>query len=217
MRWRQKEEIAGTVGLTSPPTLKPARPPPGRSTPARAADTQDGTPQAAGRRTGHEIQTVLPPSRGPAARKQTGPARPDSRSDRAFRWRQRLQIKAAPLRPARVLTISRGLSFECRGSGGSRVASVRGAGWRARALRAGASRRADRGPLRHRRRSRPGAVPSSEAFLPRLRDLLARVGATDRLVLRCVETIEDGSSADPASVLTVVTSSPARTSAPTTA
>lgn len=33
--------------------------------------------------------------------------------------------------------------------------------------------------------------PSSEAFLPRLRDLLARVGATDRLELRRVETIED--------------------------
>lgn len=33
--------------------------------------------------------------------------------------------------------------------------------------------------------------PGAEAFLPRLRDLLARVGAAERLVLRCVETIED--------------------------
>jgi hypothetical protein len=33
--------------------------------------------------------------------------------------------------------------------------------------------------------------PSTDAFLPRLRDLLARVGATDRLELRRVETILD--------------------------
>ena len=46
--------------------------------------------------------------------------------------------------------ISRRVSFECRGSEGSRVASVCAGGWRARALRAGASRRADRGPLRRR-------------------------------------------------------------------
>jgi hypothetical protein len=33
--------------------------------------------------------------------------------------------------------------------------------------------------------------PSTDAFLPRLRDLLAQVGATDRLELRRVETIGD--------------------------
>jgi hypothetical protein len=33
--------------------------------------------------------------------------------------------------------------------------------------------------------------PSTDAFLPRLRDLLAQLGATDRLRLRRVETIED--------------------------
>jgi len=33
--------------------------------------------------------------------------------------------------------------------------------------------------------------PSTNAFLPRLRDLLAQVGATDRLQLRRVETIAD--------------------------
>ncbi len=33
--------------------------------------------------------------------------------------------------------------------------------------------------------------PSTDAFLPRLRDLLARLGATDRLELRRVETILD--------------------------
>ena len=33
--------------------------------------------------------------------------------------------------------------------------------------------------------------PSTDAFLPRLRDLLAQLGATDRLELRRVETIGD--------------------------
>jgi hypothetical protein len=33
--------------------------------------------------------------------------------------------------------------------------------------------------------------PSTDAFLPRLRDLLAQLGATDRLEIRRVETIED--------------------------
>lgn len=33
--------------------------------------------------------------------------------------------------------------------------------------------------------------PSTDAFLPRLRDLVARLGATDRLELRRVETILD--------------------------
>lgn len=33
--------------------------------------------------------------------------------------------------------------------------------------------------------------PTTDAFLPRLRDLLAQLGATDRLELRRVETIED--------------------------
>jgi hypothetical protein len=36
-----------------------------------------------------------------------------------------------------------------------------------------------------------GGCPSTDAFLPRLHDLLAQLGATDRLQLRRVETIAD--------------------------
>jgi len=62
--------------------------------------------------------------------------------------------------------------------------------------------------------------PSTDAVLPRLRDLLAQLGATDRLELRRVETIGDAERerflGSPSVRVDGYDTSPAQTSAPTT-
>lgn len=62
--------------------------------------------------------------------------------------------------------------------------------------------------------------PSTDAFLPRLRDLLAQLGAADRLELRRVETIgaaeRERFLGSPSVRVDGYDIDPARTSAPTT-